>query len=621
MPIPLNPDLSVGYQVPGVYTFLSRVGSAPLADNRRVLLLGYKTSAGVAVAGAPLVINSEAEVVTAAGTGSDLHRMYVALLAQLSGGSGAQIWIMPMNAPSGTAQTRTIKILQNPSGAVLGTGNTGAVAAGVMTLWICGYQVDVQVANGDTYETIAANLKAQIDLIASFLPCTATVSTDTITLTSRHAALTSADLPIMVAFSSVSMGLAASPGTITFASAASGSGSATLSVSGRSASTAIANLDTANAINAAFIAAVNAASGFPVTAAQPGTPGAVATLFFVDRRVYNWNSTSITTGITTTLTPAWGSNAAGLPSSSSPSLATVLTNLASQDAYRLWVTNFTGAGSYITAAGFTQSGSASEYAIMGTLSAHIEQYGNGQFCKGQMLVFGDTRSLTAAGSIPAGTTPALTASPRYFMQWCPASPQQAVELAARVAGLICQRLDYPNFNYAGSVIKTDSRIPLLLPNVADRQSDSDVNSAMLSYYMAPLRANSLNQLAIVSGRTTAKPSSILGREYVFWGTALADDYIRDDLQIQMPGLIAGKTGKVYGTSRTQYTLTPDAVKAKCFSRMQFYESLDIFDGADDLAPALQVQVNQVLPSRWDVKLPKRFALPIEQISIVAEYAS
>jgi hypothetical protein len=144
---------------------------------------------------------------------------------------------------------------------------------------------------------------------------------------------------------------------------------------------------------------------------------------------------------------------------------------------------------------------------------------------------------------------------------------------------------------------------------------------MLSYYMAPLRANSLNQLAIVSGRTTAKPSSILGREYVFWGTALADDYIRDDLQIQMPGLIAGKTGKVYGTSRTQYTLTPDAVKAKCFSRMQFYESLDIFDGADDLAPALQVQVNQVLPSRWDVKLPKRFALPIEQISIVDEYAS
>jgi hypothetical protein len=494
------------------------------------------------------------------------------------------------------------------------------VAAGVMSLWICGYQIDVQIANGDTYATIASNLKAQIDLIASFLPCTASVASDTVTLTARHAALTSADLPIMVAFSSTSMGLAASPGTITFASAATGAGSAALYVARQSASASIANLDTANAINAAFIAAVNAAAAFPVIAAQPSTPGAVTTLYFVDRRVFNWNATAITTGIGTTLTPAWGSNAAGLPSSSSPSLATVLTNLASQDAYRLWLTNFTGAGSFITESGFTKSGSTSEYAIMGTLSSHIEQYGNGQFCKGQMLVFGDTRALATAGSIPAGTTPALTASPRYFMEWCPASPQQAIELAARVAGLICQRLDYPNYNYAGAIIKTDSRTPLLLPNVADRPSDSDVNSAMLTYYMAPMRANSLNQLAIISGRTTAKPSSILGVEYVFWGTALADDYIRDDLAIQMPGLIAGKTGKVYGTSRTQYTLTPDAVKAKVFSRMQFYESLDIFDGADDLAPALQVQVNQVLPSRWDVKLPKRFALPIEQISIVAEYA-
>ena len=53
MPIPPNPDLPTSYQVPGVYTFLSRVGSAPLADNRRILLLGYKTSSGVAVPGTP----------------------------------------------------------------------------------------------------------------------------------------------------------------------------------------------------------------------------------------------------------------------------------------------------------------------------------------------------------------------------------------------------------------------------------------------------------------------------------------------------------------------------------------------------------------------------------------
>src|SRR5262245_7035029 len=147
--IPLNPDLPVSYQVPGVYTFLSRVGSTPLAANRRILFLGYKTSAGNATPGQPVRINGEDDAVTYAGKGSDLYRMYVALASQLVGGSGAEIWFMPMTAPSGTAQTRTIKIMQAPSGGALGTGNTGAAAAGVMTLWICGWQCDVTIANGD----------------------------------------------------------------------------------------------------------------------------------------------------------------------------------------------------------------------------------------------------------------------------------------------------------------------------------------------------------------------------------------------------------------------------------------------------------------------------------------
>lgn len=49
--IPLNPDLPSSYQVPGVYVYSSKAGSAPSASNRRVLLLGYKTSAGTAQAG------------------------------------------------------------------------------------------------------------------------------------------------------------------------------------------------------------------------------------------------------------------------------------------------------------------------------------------------------------------------------------------------------------------------------------------------------------------------------------------------------------------------------------------------------------------------------------------
>lgn len=620
MALPINPDLPISYQVPGVYVFLSRQGAAPNATNRRVLLLGYRTSSGTAPAGSPVRVNSEDDVVASAGKGSDLHRMYRSFIAQASGSIGADTWLMPMSAPSGTAQTRLIQFLQSPVGAALGTGNSGAVAAGVVTVWVAGWRADTTVANGDSYSTIAANVLAQLKTIEDWCPCTFSASTDTITLTARHTALTSADLPVMVTFSNVQMAVSASPGTITFATAAAASGSASTGIATQVASSSFANLDTANSICAGHITAINSASAFPVGAAQPSTPGAVVTLYYRDDRVFNWAFTSITTAATTTMTPAWGAEASGLPSSSTPSLATVLTTLVAQDAYKLWITNFTGAGSVVTASGQTRVGSTSDYAVLGTLSSFIEGQAGGQSQKGQILVLHDTRSLATAGSVPAGPTPALTASPRYFYGWTPGSPQQAYEMAAKDAAIVVKNLDYPPFNYAGQPLLTDSRTPFLLPHSAVLPSNSDINAAMLTYFMAPHRANSNNQLAIVSGRTTAKPSATVDFRYSFWGTALADDYIRDDLVLSIPGVIAGKTLKNYSPSRTQFTTNADAIKTAVAARMAYYDSLDIFDGADGLLNALDAQVNIVLPSRIDVKLPKRFPIPAEQVSIVAVLA-
>ncbi len=617
MAVPVNPDLPVSYQVPGVYVFEGRAGSAPNATNRRVLFLGYKTSAGIAPAGTPVRILSEDDVVQNAGTGSDIHRMYRAFIAQ-SASTGAELWMMPMNTPSGTAQTRTIKFLQSPSGAVLGTGNSGAVAAGFVSVWICGYRYDTTIANGDTYATIATDVCAQITANEDNLPCTASVSTDTITLTARHAALTSADLPIIVTFSNAAMQVAASPGTITFNTTAAANGSATTGITTQAASSTFSSGDTANSITAGHITAINAASAFPVIAAQPGTPGAVLTLFFVNDRVFNWGTTSITTAATTSMTPAWGTDASGLPSSATPSLSTVLTTLSAQDAYQLWVTNFTGAGSYITASGFTQSGSVSDYSVMGTISSTIEQLANGLNCKGQDVMFADTRALAVAGATQGATSPALTLSPRYLPCWCNASPQQAVESAARCASIIMANLDYPNFNYAGQVLLTDGRTPYLLPHNATTPPDSDVNAAMLSYYMTPLRANSSGQMAIISGRTSAKPSAKLDMRYSWWGVILADDYVRNDLRASLPAAIQGKNLKNYSPPHTQFTTDLDAIKTAVASRMKFYDSLDIFDGSDDLVSALDGMVNVVLPSRVDIKLGKRFSIPVEQLSIYTQ---
>lgn len=620
MALPLNPDLPISYQVPGVYVFNARAGAAPSTINRRVVLLGYKTSAGTAVAGTLLRILSEDDIVQGAGKGSDLHRMYRALLAQ-SASTGGEIWAMPMNSPSGTAQTRLITFLQLPSGATLGTGNTGAVDAGFVTVWICGYRYDTQIANGDTYATIAANVAATIAADQDNLPCTVSVSGATVTLTMRHAALTSADLPIMLAFSSTTMAVAASAGTITIGGPATGDGSIGLRVATQSASTTFANTDTANAVNAALIAAINSALAFPVTAAQPSTPGAVLTLFFVDQRVFNWNSSFVTSSVGVSVTPAWGATAAGLPSSASPSLSAVLTVLEAQEAFKLWLTNFTGAGAVVTTSGLTQSGSVSDFSVLSALITHIERFGNGMYCKGQILPYTDTRSLAVGGSVGISTTPNTTLSPRYFPTLCPASPQQAVETAARIVGVILSHLDYPAFNYAGQVLQTDNRTPYLLPHSATRLSDNDCNAAMLSYFCTPLRANANGQMAIVSGRTSAKPSATLDPVYSFWGVALADDYIRDDLRAVLPAVLHEKNLKTHAPPNTQYAVTTDAVRTAVSSRMVFYANLDIFDGVADLTQALQAEVNLYLGQRVDVKMPKRFAIPAEQISVYTALAA
>lgn len=268
MAFALNPDLSPANQIPGVYVFLSRAGAAPPATNRRVLLLGYKTSAGSKPAGTPLRILSEDDIVSYCGTGSDLHRMFVSFTAQ-NASTGADIWAMPMTAPSGTAQTRLITFLGSPNGAALNATDTAALAPGIVTVWIAGYRYDTQVASGDTYAQIATNVAATIQANQGLLPATASAVGATVTLTARHAALTSADLPVIVTFSNLSMGVSASPGTLTYATTAAAGGSTTLGVATQAVTATVANGATAPTIAASLITAVNAANAFRCAPRRP----------------------------------------------------------------------------------------------------------------------------------------------------------------------------------------------------------------------------------------------------------------------------------------------------------------------------------------------------------------
>jgi hypothetical protein len=194
----------------------------------------------------------------------------------------------------------------------------------------------------------------------------------------------------------------------------------------------------------------------------------------------------------------------------------------------------------------------------------------------------------------------------------------AGDLAARAAAIIAKNISYPPFNYAGQVLTTDARTPWLLPHPSVRPTDSDTNAAIASYFVSPLRTNDSGELAIVSGRTSAKPSATIDRGYAFWGFMLTDLAVRDRLLVAMARVMQGRSLKAYGEANTEFVTTTEALKAAAGTEMLAMEAIDWFDGATGLVDALQIQRNPQQPARADVAWPKRYPYPLEQISMVTQ---
>jgi phage tail sheath gpL-like len=279
-----------------------------------------------------------------------------------------------------------------------------------------------------------------------------------------------------------------------------------------------------------------------------------------------------------------------------------LNQISKLDAFRIWVTDFVDSTS------------------LSTLYSYIEQQANGRIQKGQDLVFCDTERLTTAGAIPVSTTPQLTTSPRYFLNWCSAIPQQGYEIAARVAAIITSQ-DYLPFNFMSAELKTTPNVPLLLPDPAVRPTDLDINAAIGTYFMTPIVVDSQQRLVISTGRTTAKPSAQIDARFAYWGLILTLDYFRDDLGAFLFERIKGKNIKLYSDPNTSNVITIEGVKGLIISRMFTWENLDLLDGADQLKDLVAVSQNPQNPSRVDATLPLRVPVPLEQIGIFAQQVS
>lgn len=148
---------------------------------RRLLVAGQRLSTGTIPA---LQAKQVTDANTAAvyfGKGSMLHRM---LQASFKENTFTETWAIALDdLGGGTQATGTIQVTGPSTG------------AGTLAVYIGGRKVSVGVASGASANTIAAALKAAIDLLDELL-VTATVVTDTVTLTARHKGLNGNDIDL-----------------------------------------------------------------------------------------------------------------------------------------------------------------------------------------------------------------------------------------------------------------------------------------------------------------------------------------------------------------------------------------------------------------------------------------
>jgi phage tail sheath gpL-like len=148
---------------------------------RRLLVTGQRLTGGTIPA---LQAKQVTDANTAAvyfGKGSQLHRM---LQASFKENTFTETWAIALDdLVGGTQATGTLQV----------TGP--ATGAGTLAVYIGGRKISVGVASGASANTIAAALKAAIDLLDELL-VTAAVVTDTVTLTARHKGLGGNDIDL-----------------------------------------------------------------------------------------------------------------------------------------------------------------------------------------------------------------------------------------------------------------------------------------------------------------------------------------------------------------------------------------------------------------------------------------
>lgn len=214
------------------HSFLYSSGGRSLVPiDRRMVVIGIKTSAGTLAAATPTEVFDTVQSDALGGVGSEVALMARAAFAQMERDNrSCHLFMVTIAEPgAGTARVGTLT--------VAGT----ATESGTLAYRIAGRLLLIGVVVGDTAATVAAALKAQIDANGPILPLTASVAAEVVTWTLRYKGANGND----VAFRQ-ERGIAGI--TITYAQTTAGAGDTDLTASLDTLTSKMDGIATANHI-------------------------------------------------------------------------------------------------------------------------------------------------------------------------------------------------------------------------------------------------------------------------------------------------------------------------------------------------------------------------------------
>lgn len=595
-------NLTSSQVVPGFYGFVDyNSAGAGVAPTLRALLWGYISAAAQATPNQPVLPDSQQDADDKFGRGSDLARMYAAAVSQPEA-QGAEIWCMPITAPSGGVPSEySLQVF------VPGTNPT---KAGTLQLWIASRAVAaVGFDTTDTAATIAAALGDAIDADLDLPISSVSVLGDTITIVYRHNGTTGEDLPIRCNISPNNPGVKLSPGSLTVAGGpAVGAGSVRVSTGSLSVSAALSGGETDAQVATAIANAWNADT-YPLTA---DTSAAVVRFYFAnDYDVHRMSAAVITTTATTANLGSGATDGTGSPTSltyngtvgtGAPTLTAALTNLDALGPFRSWAAPWL------------------DTATVGALATKIEAASDGSITgqKMQHLTLCAVEAASAAGAIATGTSPNLTTTaPHYAIGWAPDAAVQGHELAARAAAArAASWIDTPQFNWNGFQLRGSESAPLLLSKT--NPSPAQLNTALRTYALAPFVPGPSGNTEVVKGRTTSLSND---KRLWAWSTEAQAAFHKVDLVLRLQARFQGGSIVRFTEPRAPGIFDARSVEQTAQEAMRDWEGAGNYDGALALADAVHAEPDINNPFRINLTYPESPVLDLDQVVFVGRFSS